>query len=196
MPMPPSAWPVAIASSSWSVDPLKLMRSTFNPYFSKKPRSSATDTGDWQTAVWLHAILNVRGAESAASTRAPSMPSGAANPATLAARNRARRETPRAVSAGAWTFVFINLPFEQTVNGDDCHAASSACCQGFDKYKVGITIWGPTPAITVADPTSPALARYSGRGSGTPSSSTFLTRSNALRAADIASIVLRMRRLT
>jgi hypothetical protein len=69
------------------------------------------------------------------------MPSGAANPAMPAARNSARRETPRDEFALEWTFVFINLPYEQTVNGDDCHAASSACAQAFDKYKVGITIW-------------------------------------------------------
>ena len=69
----------------------------------EKPRSSATDTGDWQTAVWLHAILKVRGAVLAASTREPSMPSGAARPATPAAQQRAAgyaaRQTPGAVRA-------------------------------------------------------------------------------------------------
>src|SRR5690348_4582606 len=89
------------------------MRSTLRLYLSKKPRSSATDTGDWHTAVWLHAILNVRGAALAASTREPSMPNGAAKPAAPAARNSARREIPCAEAAPEWTFVFINLPFER-----------------------------------------------------------------------------------
>ena len=168
---------------------------------SKKPRSSATDTGDWQTAVWLHAILKVRGAVLAASTREPSMPSGAARPATPAARNNARRDMPRdkprAPSAPVWTFVFINLPYEQTVNGDACHAASSVCAKGQDKYKVGITIcdrWRAAPSEYRRQRRRRGAA-YSGRWSGTPSASTLLTRSSALRAADIASTVLRKRRL-
>jgi hypothetical protein len=57
---------------------------------------------------------------------------------------------PRAAWARVWTFVFINLPFEQTVNGDACHAASSARAQAFDKYKVGITIWAAAPPAAAA----------------------------------------------
>src|SRR3954447_11737016 len=60
-PIPASALPVAIASSSCSVEPPKLIKSTSRLCFAKTPRSFATGAAAEQTEVAFHASLSARG---------------------------------------------------------------------------------------------------------------------------------------
>ncbi len=61
MPMPASVLPVAIASSSWSVEPAKLISSTSRLCFWKMPWVTATGIGDRQIAVAFQASLTGTG---------------------------------------------------------------------------------------------------------------------------------------
>jgi hypothetical protein len=81
-PTPTSALAVASASSIWSDEPAQLSSSTSSPFFSKKPRSSATGTGARQKPAWLQAKVSLRGCERATvASRAPEPTMAAAAPA-------------------------------------------------------------------------------------------------------------------